>query len=257
MTTHTGDADIAAVGAVLGDRSRCRILMALADGRCLPASTLATEAGIASSTASAHLAKLVDAGFISVQHRGRYRYYALAGPGVADLIERLAQLAPTEPITSLRAGTRAAALRRARTCYDHLAGRLGVAVTDAMRRNGWLDGITDEGQPQPTRVAGAVDGITAVLTLPGRRALTQLRVELPSTDGVRCCVDWTEQRPHLGGAHGRAITDRMLALGWIRRTPKGRAVHLTEEGRRGLAEHFGCGWAEDAQPSAGSGVNVG
>jgi DNA-binding transcriptional ArsR family regulator len=134
----TGDADLAALGAVLGDRARARILLALGDGRALAASVLASEAGVAASTASAHLARLVDAGLLAVTVQGRHRYYRLAGPQVAELIEVLARVAPAAPVRSLREGTRAQALRAARTCYDHLAGRLGVACcrrSSATRRS--------------------------------------------------------------------------------------------------------------------------
>jgi DNA-binding transcriptional ArsR family regulator len=140
-----GDADLAAIGSLVADRARCRILLALADGRALPASVLASEAGVAASTASSHLGRLVDAGFVTVAARGRYRYYRLAGPEVAALIEDVGRLAPSEPVRSLRQGTRAHALRRARTCYDHLAGRLGVAVTEGLVRCGAMAARPDAG----------------------------------------------------------------------------------------------------------------
>ena len=133
-----GDADLAALGAVLADRARVRILLALGDGRALAASVLAAEAGVSTSTASSHLARLVDAGLLVVTARGRYRYYRLAGPSVGELIETLARLCPTAPVRSLREGTRAHAVRRARTCYDHLAGRLGVDLTAALISSGLL-----------------------------------------------------------------------------------------------------------------------
>src|SRR4051812_2152057 len=135
-----GDADLAALGAVLGERARARMLLALGDGRALPASLLASEAGAAPSTASVHLARLVDAGLVTVTSQGRHRYYRLAGPHVAELIEVLARLSPTAPVRSLREGTRAQALREARTCYDHLAGRLGVAVMRALIDAGSISG---------------------------------------------------------------------------------------------------------------------
>src|SRR3954452_25058159 len=128
----SGDADLAALGAVLGERARARMLLALGDGRALPASVLAAEAGVAASTASAHLTRLVDAGLLEVTVQGRPRYYRLAGPQVAELIEVLARVAPAAPVRSLREGTRAHALRAARTCYDHIAGRLGVDILAAL-----------------------------------------------------------------------------------------------------------------------------
>src|SRR5262249_47490796 len=127
-----GDVDLAAVGSLLADRARCRMLLALADGRALPASVLASEAGVAASTASSHLRRLLNPRFVTVTAPGRHPHYRLAGPEVGSFIEAVARLAPSEPVRSLRQGTRAHALRRARTCYDHLAGRLGVAVTEGL-----------------------------------------------------------------------------------------------------------------------------
>jgi DNA-binding transcriptional ArsR family regulator len=218
-----GDANIAAVAAVLADPARCRVLAALGDGRALPASMLASEAGVAASTASEHLARLVQAGLLAVERHGRHRYFRLAGPHVSDLLEALARAAPPAPVRSLREGTRAQAMRLARTCYDHLAGRVGVAVMDSLVELRFLE---------PDR-----------LTRQGVAFLEELGVDLdalpPRRPAVRACVDWSEQRPHLAGAVGAALTSRLFALGWIRRAEHGRAVHLTDEGRRGFAEVFG------------------
>src|SRR4051794_35614763 len=136
----TGDADLAALGSVLGERAGARMLLALGDGRALPAGVLAAEARVAASTASGHLGRLVDAGLLVVVPQGRHRYYRLAGPQVAELIEALARVAPAAPIRSLRDGTHAHAIRTARTCYDHLAGRLGVAVMRALIADGAIAG---------------------------------------------------------------------------------------------------------------------
>src|SRR3954468_21313665 len=136
----SSDADLAALGSVLGGRARARMLLALGDGRALPAGVLASEAGGAASTASQHLGRVVDAGAVAVLPQGRRRYYRLAGPQVAELIETLARVAPTAPVRSLREGTRAHAIRTARTCYDHLAGRLGVAVMQALIAEGAIAG---------------------------------------------------------------------------------------------------------------------
>src|SRR5256886_3163689 len=142
-----GDADIAKIGALVADPARARILLALGDGRALPASVLASEAGVAPSTASAHLGRLVEAGLLRVHPQGRHRYYRLAGPEVGELIEALARVSPAAPVRSLRQGTRAEALRAARTCYDHLAGRLGVAVFAALLEPGLARG--GDGVPRP------------------------------------------------------------------------------------------------------------
>src|SRR5262245_2367208 len=133
--------DIAAVGALVADRSRCAILSALCDGRALPASRLASEAGVSAATASSHLGKLTDAGLIVVEAHGRHRYYRLAGPDVARLLETLQQFAPApRAVPALAEGTPAYALREARTCYDHLAGRLGVELMAALLARGYLAG---------------------------------------------------------------------------------------------------------------------
>lgn len=219
-----GDVDLAAVGTLLADPARCRVLLALGDGRALPASVLAGEAGVAASTASSHLAKLVDGGMLTVAERGRYRYFTLAGPHVGELIEAVARIAPAQPVRSLRQGTRAHAVRRARTCYDHLAGRLGVALADAMLERRMLTGE---------------DGVALTLTPAGRSSLAELGVDLPTENTVRCCLDWTEQRRHTAGRFGRAVLARLLALDWVRRSPETRAVLVTEVGRGGLHETFG------------------
>src|SRR4051794_3005824 len=135
-TAPYGDADVSSVAALLADPGRCRVLFALDDGRALAASVLATEAGVAASTASEDLAKLVAGGLLTVSEHGRHRYYRLAGPDVAALLESLATVAPPAPVRSLKESTRAHALRAARSCYDHLAGRLGVEVTAALTRTG-------------------------------------------------------------------------------------------------------------------------
>jgi DNA-binding transcriptional ArsR family regulator len=230
-----GDADLAALGVVLADRARVRILLALGDGRCLPAGTLAAEAGVAASTASSHLTRLVQAGLLVVAPRGRYRYYRLAGPAVGELLETLARLCPTAPVRSLREGTRAHAVRRARSCYDHLAGRLGVELTAALISRGVL--VLTE-QTDPSRPA-ALASSSGMLTPAGRAELTRLGLRLPDVDAVRCCSDWTEQRPHLGGPHGRALLTWLFKQEWLHQACRGRALRVTERGQKGLHATFG------------------
>lgn len=243
-----GDADIASVAALLADSARCKVLLALDDGRALPASVLAAEAGIARSTASGHLAKLTEAGLLTVHTQGRHRYYRLAGPQVGALLEQLGRLAPAQPVRSLREGTRAARLRSARTCYDHLAGRLGVAVMGSLLERDMLTG--GDGRYRPHCDHG--DGLSRPghdidyeLSRDGRVFLADIGVELPT--GARTfigyCVDWTEQRHHLSGALGRALLDRFMAAAWIKRAHTGRAVLVTDRGRAALAEYFGIDWA--------------
>lgn len=213
-----GDADLSVIGGALAGRGRCKILLALADGRALPASVLAGEAGVSAPTASAHLRKLCDVGLLQGFSKGRFRYYRLAGDEVGRLIETLALLAPTQPIRSLREGTRAHPIRLARCCYNHIAGRLGVAITDALIDRGYLtghDGSVDLDRMNGDRLAGGLlDEVAYQLTEPGRRALHQLGVALPVKGTVRCCVDWTEQRHHVAGQLGRALLDALRAARW-------------------------------------------
>ncbi|KHO25915.1 ArsR family transcriptional regulator [Mycolicibacterium setense] len=241
------EVDIAAVAALLADPARCKVLLALDDGRALPASVLAEEAGVSRATASSHLAKLTDAGLLAVRAQGRHRYYRLAGPEVGALIEQLGRLAPTRPVTSLREGTRAARLRSARTCYDHIAGRLGVQLMGSLLDRGVLTGgdgwfhpggtdrLSSPGHDVPYRLA---DGSHAVLH--------RMCIELPSGPRplVRYCVDWTEQRHHIAGGLGRALLDRFLAAGWLRRTPRHRALTVTDSGRAALRDRFGIVWTD-------------
>jgi DNA-binding transcriptional ArsR family regulator len=238
-----GETDLAAVGALLAEPARAKVLLALADGRSLAASVLAAEAGVAASTASHHLARLVDAGLLTVATRGRHRYFTLTGPRVGELIEAVARVAPAQAITSLRQGTRAHAVRYARRCYDHLAGRLGVAVTDALRRQGVLadrNAGPDLDHATGHRPAGqAVDPVGYTVTEHGATTLAELGVHARSGDLVRCCLDWTEQRDHIAGPLGRSVMTRLLDLGWLTHDPATRAVRLTDAGRTHLPDRLG------------------
>jgi DNA-binding transcriptional ArsR family regulator len=237
-----GEADIAKVAALIADPARARILLALGDGRALPATVLASEAGVAASTASAHLGKLVDGGLLSVRSQGRHRYFELSGPAVAEALEKLMVLAPAAPIRSLRQGTRANAVRTARTCYDHLAGMLGAGLMAAMLERELLaggDGTFTPGE----RLSGPACARDYVLTDRGRSALTAFGIELDALARlrrplIRYCVDWSEQRHHLAGALGAAIATRCLELGWVTRTRTSRAVQVTPVGRDGLLDVF-------------------
>jgi DNA-binding transcriptional ArsR family regulator len=235
-----GDADVAAVAALMGEPARAAVLCALADGRALAATTLASEADVARSTVSAHLARLVEGGLIRVEPSGRHRYFRLAGPEIADAIEALARIAPEQRVRSLRQDTHAAAVRNARTCYDHLAGRLGVAVTDALVSDGVLQvEHAPGGRTDP--VLGAGTARRFALTAAGRQRLLGLGVELgrPSRRPlVRYCVDWSEQRPHIAGTLGAALLDMLIARRWVRRGDR-RVVRVTDAGRRGLVEQLG------------------
>ncbi|MFF8784911.1 ArsR/SmtB family transcription factor [Streptomyces sp. NPDC015125] len=239
------ETDVAHVAAAIGDPSRAKVLLALAGGGALPASALAAEAGVGNSTISGHLAKLLDARLLTVELDGRHRYYRLATTDVARALEQLALIARPLPVRSLNADTRAKALWRARLCYDHLAGRLGVAVMSALQERGILAAertARGAGATGPDAGAGATDVVYA-LTVHGRQELTAFGVEadrLPRRRAsVRYCVDWAEQRHHLAGALGAALTARLFALEWLRRGKYRRVVHLTDAGRDGLATTFG------------------
>jgi DNA-binding transcriptional ArsR family regulator len=213
------EADIARAAALIADPSRATILQALADGRALPPSELAAAARVSRPTASEHLAKLRDAGLLAVERGGRNRYYRLAGEHVAAALEALAVISPERPVRSLRDANRAGALSEARTCYGHLAGRLGVSIADALTDQGALlrDGDSFEiGDPAPLR----------------RLGLEHLR-------GAKPCNDWSERLPHVAGPLGVALAKHLFERGWIERLPQPRAVRLTDAGRRGLHEALG------------------
>jgi DNA-binding transcriptional ArsR family regulator len=249
----TGDADIAAIGALLGDRSRCRLLSALTDGRALAASVLAAEAGVAASTASEHLSKLLDAGLVQVEIHGRHRYYRLAGPRVATLLELLSELAPAEPVRSMREGTRAQAVRRARYCYDHLGGRLAVSLMAALIERGVLAG--GDGRFEPgggDRLSAPGREVDYELTPAGAGELSEFGIDIERLRNgrrtvIRYCLDWSEQRHHLAGALGAALAQRMFELAWIERAPRGRAVLITEAGMAGLRQTFGVDTRPDQE----------
>ena len=168
-----GDVDIAAVAALFADRTRARVLVALSDGRALPASVLATEAGVSPQAASAQLSRLQAAGLLAVEQSGRHRYYRLATGQVSAILEALAQLAPAQPVRSLRQSTRAAALRSARACYDHLAGKLGVELTQALIDHRALtptDGIPDTRRRPGDRISSQLTEHPWVLGRPRPRS---------------------------------------------------------------------------------------
>jgi DNA-binding transcriptional ArsR family regulator len=241
-----GDADIATIGGLVADPGRARILLALGDGRALPATVLAAEAQVATSTASTHLSKLVAGGLLTVERHGRHKYFRLASEQVADLIESLARLAPAAPVRSLRQGTNAQAVRFARTCYDHLAGMLGTGLMRAMLDRGLVAGGDGEFDPSCSgddRLAAPGFDHDYRLTEIGVRQLREFGVDFEALPRrrplVRYCVDWSEQRHHLAGSLGAALADQMFDRGWIRRADRSRAVLVTGAGYAGLRERFG------------------
>src|SRR3984957_13491648 len=241
-----GDTDISPLAALLADPARSRILLALGDGRALAASVLADEAGVAPSTASAHLSKLVAGGLLTAERHGRHRYFRLAGPEVGELLEALSRLSGARPIRSLRDGTRAKAVRYARTCYDHLAGVLGTELMAALIERGMLaggDGVFDPATAEHDRLSSPGFDFDYRLTPVGIERLAELGIEFGALPRrrplIRYCVDWSEQRHHRAGPLGAAIAHQMFELRWIRRAEHTRAVHVTDDGRRGLEQTFG------------------
>ncbi|MEV5241381.1 winged helix-turn-helix domain-containing protein [Streptomyces cinnamoneus] len=238
--------DIARAAALIADPSRARILKALCDGRALPAGALAREAGVSAPTVSAHLAKLVEGGLVTAVREGRHRYYRLAGPDISSALEALALIAPPLPVTSLRESSVANALHRSRTCYDHLAGQLGVALMRALIDREVLTGHDGVHRPEEAvrdRPSAYGHDSAYRLTGSGRAELLSFGVDpdrLPSRrPAIRYCVDWSEHQHHLAGALGAAITARLFGLGWLRYGVSPRVVHLTEPGADGLLRTFG------------------
>jgi DNA-binding transcriptional ArsR family regulator len=205
--------ELADVAALLADRTRARILEELLAGPPLPAGALAVRVGVAPSTVSGHLAKLQDAGLIVVRPVGRRREAALARPEVAEALEALGQLAGEARPIGLRAVNGKAALREARSCYDHLAGRAGVALADSLVTRGALSFADGAFAVSDDAFFASQFGID-VAALPPRRPV------------VRACMDWTERRPHVAGSLGAALLDVFLARGWVARRPDGRALNV-------------------------------
>jgi DNA-binding transcriptional ArsR family regulator len=225
--------EIAGTAALLSDVARAAILCALLDGRARTAGELAYAAGVTPQTASSHLGRLVDAGLIAVVAQGRHRYHRLANTEAAQLLETMGILATGQPRRARVPGPRDAALRAARTCYDHLAGRFGVAIADALRVTG----------------STIVHDRDVEITPEGDRRLACLGVDVPRLRQdrrplCRHCLDWSERRPHLAGSVATQVMRNALASGWIERLKDTRAVRVTAEGRRAFAGALGSGFEE-------------
>ncbi|MGW0594011.1 ArsR/SmtB family transcription factor [Streptosporangium sp. NPDC002607] len=235
--TLTPPVPLAALAALLADGTRARFCLALLDGRAWSAGELAAHAGVAASTASEHLSQLIGGGLLTEERQGRHRYVRLAGPGVAQLIEDLAAHAGADagarPAT-LRAASATRALAAARTCYDHLAGRLGVMITDALVARRLLRqdagfALSDAG------LSWFATELEVCLPVGGRRLL------------ARPCLDWTERRHHLAGTAGAVLCATALERGWVSRIGSGRALAVTAAGQEALARLLGVtGLAETA-----------
>jgi DNA-binding transcriptional ArsR family regulator len=221
------NAQFAEVAALVGDPARAGMLHALMDGRALTASELATVAGVTPQTASGHLARMAAAGLVYVAKQGRHRYHRLASPAVARMIESIMRVASDMPPMrpAPRTGPRDMALRTARTCYDHLAGRLGVALADGLVAGGHVELADDAGLVTDAGVAllGQL-GIDVAALAASRAKRARLL--------CRPCIDWSERRPHLAGTVGAALCTRSFEQGWIRRIEGTRAVTVTPKGQR-------------------------
>jgi DNA-binding transcriptional ArsR family regulator len=225
-------AALAETAALVGDPGRAAMLMALMDGRALTASELARAAGITPQTASGHLARLTTAGLLSRQCQGRHHYHRLASPAVAHMLETIMEAsvageAQRPPPRAVVTGPRDRAMRAARTCYDHLAGQLGVRLADALGERGYVE-LSDEG-----------GGVTEA----GIEFFRGFGLDLGAGSAARLycrpCLDWSERRLHIGGTLGAKLAARCFALNWIRRSRESRAVSVTPAGERGFRETLG------------------
>jgi DNA-binding transcriptional ArsR family regulator len=228
MNAPTTRHRLAEIGALLSEPARAGILLALMDGSARPAGELGELAGVAPATASAHLRKLVEGGLLGVHAQGRHRYFQLAGEEVAHLIETLA-LAGARPLAAIPATRADPQLRRARTCYQHLAGQLGIALFERLRnrRALLLDSDALRLSPRGARwlhEIGLLEAADTLARLPGRT-----------------CIDWTERRFHLAGPLGTRLARRLIDVGWLKRRRDSRALMLGVAGRDGLRE-LGIDW---------------
>ena len=219
--------DIARIAALIGDPARANILTALMVGKALTATELAQEGGVTLQTASAHLSKLEQGGLIAARKQGRHKYFALASPNVAGLLESLMGLAADKGHLRTRTGPRDDALRAARICYNHLAGEAGIRLYDSLIQRGFL-GL-------------AATGLN--LTGEGRRFVADFGIPLENlaqkrTPLCRECLDWSERRSHLAGSLGRSLLDQMREMGWLHVTKGSRIVIFSESGKQAFSRQF-------------------
>lgn len=231
----TNVASLAGIAAMIGDPARATMLVALMDGRALTAGELAGAAGVAPSTASGHLGRMLDSGLLALERQGRHRYYRISGTSVAGLVENMMSVSGELGMLArrgkpIRTGPRDEALRRARLCYDHLAGEVAVGIADRMVTCGHLELGLDGG----------------ALTERGLKFLTELGIHF-ETDApsrtrripfCRPCLDWSERRPHIAGLVGLAMFESFTRGGWMRRAASGRAISITPLGVSALSRHF-------------------
>lgn len=218
---------MAVVASLLSESSRATILASLMDGRFHTASELAYMAAIKPQTASFHLTKLVDGKLITVEKQGRHRYFQLANEEIAQFIESFLAISPFPEVRSLKQSSQMKLLQEARTCYDHLAGKLGVALTDSMLKKGYLEKVDKE----------------FVVTASGEQFFIDFGIDLKELKKKRrsfssVCLDWSERRHHLAGALGHGLLTRFLDLGWVTRVPSIRAIKITDVGKDGFKQVF-------------------
>jgi DNA-binding transcriptional ArsR family regulator len=232
--------EMAEIGALIGDPARANMLAALADGRALTATELSYIARVTPQTTSGHLAKLAAANLLALARQGRHRYYRLASPLVAQMLESIMTVAAVQLPPRRRLPSRIDhEMRTARTCYDHLAGRLGVGLADTLGARGQVVLSEDGGE----------------VTASGMNFLVGFGADLaPIKESrrpfCRTCLDWSERRWHIAGSVGAALCRRCLELGWVERRRDSRAVAITAAGRRGFAETFGLDLEDEAEHSA-------
>jgi DNA-binding transcriptional ArsR family regulator len=219
--------DLSKVASLISDSTRSTILLCLMDGGAHPASELAHFSKVTPQTASFHLSKLLDAHLIRVEKYGRHRYFKLSNSQVAQSIEHLLALAPEPPVRSLKDSREKKVIHYARTCYDHLAGYIGVQVTNSLLREGFIKKNNLDFEVTPKGTLFFHDfGINLEEQEKKRRAY------------ARCCLDWSERHDHLAGALGNALLEKLFELKWIQRLPNTRAIKVTPEGEIGLKETF-------------------
>jgi DNA-binding transcriptional ArsR family regulator len=221
--------DIARIGALIGDPARANILSALLSGKALTATELAAEAGITGQTASSHLKKMTEGGLLAQAKQGRHRYFTLAGPEVASVLESIMGLAASKGHLRTRTGPKDPAMRAARVCYDHLAGDMAVRIFDSLQFRSFLTVSSDKG------------GLG--LTKSGKDFMLGFGIDLDALTGsrrplCRACLDWSERRNHLAGSLGAAILTRFQEERWLRREPNSRVIHISPNGELAMQKLF-------------------
>ncbi len=219
--------NISYIAKLIADPTRAKVLDCLMNNQALPAGELAYMAKVSHPTISSHLSKMVEGKLLITEQHGRHRYYRLANSEIAEVLEKLGTIAPPVQVRSLRQSSQLKQVRHARTCYDHLAGELGVKIAEALLNKGVI--ILEEGE--------------YVVTIQGAKWLLQMGINIEEASKERRtfakpCLDWSQRRYHISGWLGSAIASSFFDNGWIIKAPNNRAVHLTEKGRKALLDHF-------------------